>query len=112
MNHIALEVGDIETALAFYGQIFDVRLRGKTEDAAFIDLGDQFIALMRGPVRAAPATGILAWSWTTARPCGRWQRTLVRHCWTDHISTSSIHGATASRSYNMPTFSSRRHPPF
>ena len=54
LNHIALEVGDIEAALAFYGQIFDVRLRGKAEDAAFIDMGDQFIALMKGPVRAAP----------------------------------------------------------
>lgn len=54
LNHIALEVGDIEAALAFYGQIFEIRLRSKSEDAAFIDLGDQFIALMKGPVRAAP----------------------------------------------------------
>ena len=35
-------------------QIFDVRLRGKSENAAFVDLGDQFIALMKGPVRAVP----------------------------------------------------------
>ena len=54
LNHIALEVGDIEAALAFYGQIFEIRLRGKSKDAAFIDLGDQFIALMKGPVRAVP----------------------------------------------------------
>ncbi len=51
LNHIALEVGDIEKALAFYGKIFDVRLRGKAEGAAFIDMGDQFLALMKGPVR-------------------------------------------------------------
>ena len=54
LNHIALEVGDIEAALAFYWQIFEIRLRGKPKDAAFIDLGDQFIALMKGPVRAVP----------------------------------------------------------
>jgi len=50
LNHIALEVGDIDEALAFYGRIFDVRLRGRGEHAAFIDMGDQFLALMRGPV--------------------------------------------------------------
>ena len=42
LNHIALEVGDIEEALAFYSQLFELTLRGKSEDAAFIDLGDQF----------------------------------------------------------------------
>jgi lactoylglutathione lyase len=48
LNHIALEVGDIEEALAFYGRLFECTLRGKSEDAAFIDLGDQFIALQKG----------------------------------------------------------------
>jgi len=47
-NHIALEVGDIEEALAFYGRLFDFKLRGKSEDMAFIDLGDQFLALQKG----------------------------------------------------------------
>jgi lactoylglutathione lyase len=47
-NHIALEVGDIEEALAFYGRIFEFQLRGKEEDMAFIDLGDQFLALQKG----------------------------------------------------------------
>jgi lactoylglutathione lyase len=46
MNHIALEVGDVEAALAFYGKIFDFTLRGKGKGQAFIDMGDQFIALM------------------------------------------------------------------
>jgi catechol 2,3-dioxygenase-like lactoylglutathione lyase family enzyme len=55
LNHIALEVGDVEEALMFYGQIFDFKLRGKAEGAAFIDMGDQFIALMKGPV-SAPAS--------------------------------------------------------
>jgi lactoylglutathione lyase len=46
VNHIALEVGDIEEALAFYGKIFAFSLRGKSRHQAFIDMGDQFIALM------------------------------------------------------------------
>ena len=48
INHVALEVGDIEEALAFYGQIFDFSLRGRSAGMAFIDMGDQFIALSRG----------------------------------------------------------------
>jgi catechol 2,3-dioxygenase-like lactoylglutathione lyase family enzyme len=46
INHIALEVGDVEEALAFYGRIFDFKLRGRGKGQAFIDIGDQFIALM------------------------------------------------------------------
>ena len=48
INHVALEVGDIDEALAFYGQIFELSLRGRMRGAAFIDMGDQFIALMEG----------------------------------------------------------------
>ena len=47
MNHVALEVGDIDAALEFWGAIFDIKLRGKGKTAAFIDMGDQFIALMQ-----------------------------------------------------------------
>ena len=47
-NHVALEVGDIEEALAFYGRLFKFELRGKSDTMAFIDLGDQFIALQKG----------------------------------------------------------------
>jgi lactoylglutathione lyase len=52
-NHVALEVGDIEEALRFYGQLFDFTLRGKSSTSAFIDLGDQFLALQKG--RTQPA---------------------------------------------------------
>src|SRR5579862_3675014 len=52
-NHIALEVGDIDEALAFYGRLFKFELRGKSDTMAFIDLGDQFIALQKG--RRQPA---------------------------------------------------------
>jgi len=44
-NHIALEVGDIDEALDFYGKIFEVKLRGRGGRMAFIDMGDQFLAL-------------------------------------------------------------------
>ena len=52
-NHVALEVGDIEEALAFYARIFEFGLLGKSEEMAFIDLGDQFLALQKG--RTQPA---------------------------------------------------------
>lgn len=47
INHVALEVGDIGEALAFYGTYFRFELRGRSEGAAFIDMGDQFLALMQ-----------------------------------------------------------------
>jgi lactoylglutathione lyase len=47
-NHVALEVGDIDEALAFYSRLFDFTLRGKSATMAFIDLGDQFLALQKG----------------------------------------------------------------
>lgn len=47
INHVALEVGDIDKALEFYGKFLDFTLRGKHDTAAFIDLGDQFIALSK-----------------------------------------------------------------
>jgi lactoylglutathione lyase len=52
-NHVALEVGDIDEALAFYAQLFDFELRGKSDTMAFIDLGDQFLALQKGRKQAA-----------------------------------------------------------
>ena len=52
-NHVALEVGDIDEALAFYGRLFEFTLRGKSKTAAFIDLGDQFIALQKGRKQSA-----------------------------------------------------------
>ena len=50
INHVALEVGDLEEALAWYRRIFEFELRGRAGDRmAFIDMGDQFIALARDP---------------------------------------------------------------
>jgi catechol 2,3-dioxygenase-like lactoylglutathione lyase family enzyme len=48
INHVALEVGDIDEALAFWGRLFAFELRGRSKTMAFIDMGDQFIALAAG----------------------------------------------------------------
>ena len=47
-NHIALEVGDIDEALEFYAKFIDFELRSKSDEMAFIDLGDQFLAIQKG----------------------------------------------------------------
>jgi lactoylglutathione lyase len=53
INHVALEVGDVGEALEFYGRILEFTLRGRGPGRAFVDLGDQFIALSEG--RRQPA---------------------------------------------------------
>jgi lactoylglutathione lyase len=56
INHIALEVGDIDEALAWYGRFFEFDLRGRIGSRmAFIDMGDQFIALARRSEREPDA---------------------------------------------------------
>ena len=52
-NHVALIVGDIDEALAFYGRLFEFTLRERDAESAFIDLGDQFLALQKGEARTA-----------------------------------------------------------
>ena len=49
INHVAIEVGDIDEALAWYGLIFEFTLRNRHERSAFIDMGDQFINMTRVP---------------------------------------------------------------
>jgi lactoylglutathione lyase len=53
INHVAFEVRDLDEALAWYQQFFEVRLRGRHSRMAWIDLGDQFIALSQGDTPAA-----------------------------------------------------------
>jgi catechol 2,3-dioxygenase-like lactoylglutathione lyase family enzyme len=48
INHVALEVGDLDAALAFYGRVFAFSLRGRVPGMAFVDMGDQFLALSEG----------------------------------------------------------------
>ncbi|MEA2221245.1 MAG: hypothetical protein QOJ35_3871 [Solirubrobacteraceae bacterium] len=55
INHVALEVGDVEEALAWYARFVDFELRGKRPTMAWIDLGDQFLALSLGRSREPDA---------------------------------------------------------
>ena len=48
INHVALEVGDLDEALEFYGRFLSFELRGRVPRMAFLDLGDQFLALSEG----------------------------------------------------------------
>jgi catechol 2,3-dioxygenase-like lactoylglutathione lyase family enzyme len=48
INHIALAVGDVDEAVEFYGRIFELELRGRVHRMAFLDMGDQFLALTEG----------------------------------------------------------------
>jgi catechol 2,3-dioxygenase-like lactoylglutathione lyase family enzyme len=48
VNHVALEVGDLDAALDFYARVFDFELRGRIPGMAFLDMGDQFLALSEG----------------------------------------------------------------
>ena len=55
LNHVALEVGSIDEALAFWEAVFGpLRLRGRVRGMAFVDLGDQFVALAEGDPRPEP----------------------------------------------------------
>ena len=74
-NHVAIEVDNIEEALAFYARLLDFTLRGKSKDSAFIDLGDQFLALQKGRRRLPTTALISGLSSTTKKLCGRrWPR--------------------------------------
>jgi lactoylglutathione lyase len=53
INHVALEVGNVDEALELYGRIFELTLRGRSGRMAFVDIGDQFLALAEGR-RQAP----------------------------------------------------------
>jgi lactoylglutathione lyase len=55
INHVALEVGDVDEALAWYGRVFAFELRGRGSRMAFVDMGDQFVAIAAG--RTQPPDG-------------------------------------------------------
>jgi lactoylglutathione lyase len=52
-NHVAIEVGDLDEALEFYGRLFEIELRGRGRGMAFVDAGDQFIALSEGRTQSS-----------------------------------------------------------
>jgi catechol-2,3-dioxygenase len=53
INHVALEVDDLDGALEFYGRVFEFELRGRIPGMAFLDMGDQFLALSEGSSQQA-----------------------------------------------------------
>jgi predicted enzyme related to lactoylglutathione lyase len=66
-NHVALEVGDIEEALAFYGRLFELKLRSKSKTAAFINLSRS----EKGVPKALTTVGISASLSTIRKPSAR-----------------------------------------
>ena len=53
INHVVLEVGDVDEALEFYGRLFEFELRGRLPRMAFLDMGDQFLVLAEGRTQEA-----------------------------------------------------------
>ena len=110
LNHVALEVGDLEEALSFYGRIFEFELRGRVPGMAFIDMGDQFIALSEGRTQPADRDrhfGLVVDDREVVRAA------LMRRASRSFPaagSTFAIHGATRCRSSSTAMFSSRRRP--
>ena len=109
INHVALTVGDVDEAVEFYGRIFELELRGRVPGMAFLDMGDQFLALAhskpgtpdrRPPLRAGggrPRQGSAG-----LREAGVERRARPR------AATSATRGETASRWSSTPRSSSRR----
>ncbi len=62
INHVALEVADLGRSLDFYARLFELRFRSRSATMAFVDIGDQFVALMQGsdqPLDGARHVGLV-----------------------------------------------------
>ena len=97
INHVALEVGDLEAALEFYGAIFEVRGVDREPGMAFIDMGDQFLALSQGrsqPPDRARHFGLVVDDKPAVRAASRREGS---RSFPARGSTSSTPGATGSR---------------
>src|SRR5262249_34607496 len=105
INHVVLEVGDLDEALKFYGAIFDFKLRGKSDHNAFIDMGDQFIQLSLGKTQGPDDKRHFGFVVDDREPV---RKNLASRALTSG-SISAILGATGSKSCPMTTSSSPRH---
>ena len=111
VNHVALEVADVDAAIAFYGAIFAVTTVEREGDLAFLAMGDQFLTLIPGD-RAPDAErhfGLVVDDREAARAALTGARRADPARRTG--STSAIRGATASRSSTTATSASPRHRP-
>jgi catechol 2,3-dioxygenase-like lactoylglutathione lyase family enzyme len=60
INHVALQVDDIDEAVAFYTDLFQPTDVSRIPGAAFLRMGDQFLALFqRGPRSEEPHFGLV-----------------------------------------------------
>ena len=108
VNHVALEVGDVDEALAFYGAIFDLTLRGRAGRMAFVDMGDQFIALGEGRTQTPDDHRHLGLVVDDKEATRRALEEAGAEILRAAGSTSATPGATGSRSSTTATCSSRR----
>ena len=69
INHVALQVDDLEAAVAFYTALFEPTAVDRSEeDAAFLEIGDQFLALFeRGSREEEPHFGLVVQDKEAAR---------------------------------------------
>ena len=47
INHVALKADNLDAALEFYEELFEFEIRGRTPSGVFLDMGDQFLAIMK-----------------------------------------------------------------
>ena len=108
VNHVALEVGDLDAALDFYGSIFEFELRGRVPGMAFLEMGDQFIAIAEGRSQGPDDGrhfGLVVDDKDAARAA---LEAAGARSFAAAVSTSSIPGATGSRWSTTARSSSRR----
>ena len=110
INHVALEVGDVDEALEFYGRFFEFTLRGRGARMAFIDMGDQFIALMQGRTQEPDRARHFGLVVDNKEQTRRALLDAGVEVTSAGASTSTTRGATASRSCNTTRCSSRSRP--
>ena len=109
INHVALEVGDLDEALEFYGRIFDIEVESRIPGMAFVSMGDQFLALAEGRTQKRDDDRHLGLVVDDRRP--RWPRRARRASSSSGgATTSAIRGAISSRSSSTRRSSSPRLP--
>ena len=110
INHVVLEVDDLEEALDFYGRLFELELRGRVPGMAFLDMGDQFLVLAEG--RSQPPDGERHFGLVVddRQDVRRKLEEAGARSSAAGASISATRGGTTCRSCSTRTSSSRRRP--